>query len=80
MSLFNNAKADSGQSFVTLCSDNDREFTGTSLQRALEESSFHHVVSSPYSIKPNSRVERKNLSIFETARTLLVELQMTNTV
>jgi transposase InsO family protein len=54
-------------------SDNGSEFWNTSIEEFLDEEGIKHEFSAPYTPQQNGIVERKNRTLIEVARTMLVE-------
>jgi hypothetical protein len=54
-------------------SDNGSEFKNLQVEEYLEEEGIKHEFSAPYTPQQNGVVERKNMSLIDTARTMLGE-------
>jgi transposase InsO family protein len=57
-------------------SDNDTEFKNSNIEEFLDEEGIDHEFSVPYTPKQNGIVERKNITLFEAARTTLHEYKV----
>lgn len=74
MQLINAAQAVSKQKVITIRTDLGKEFTGKVLEQALASDGVHHETTPPYSPESNAKVERKNRTVVEAARTMISEL------
>jgi transposase InsO family protein len=57
-------------------SDNGTEFKNTNIEEYLDEEGIGHELSDPYTAQQNGIVERKNRTLIEAARTMLVSTRL----
>ena len=69
----NRVKNESSVKIICLRSDKGGKFTSKELNIFYEENGIKRQLSSPYSPKQNGIVERRNRSIVEAKRTMLLE-------
>jgi hypothetical protein len=66
-------EAQSGCKIQVLRSDNGKEYTSKMFDQFCEENGVHHQLTVPYTPQQNGVAERKNRSVMEMARCMLVE-------
>lgn len=74
--LITQAKFDTGNDVVKICTDNGSEYVNHKLQDYFKEHGVAHVTSSPYVPQQNGYIERDIRTIVESARTMLNSAQL----